>query len=93
MGPESTPTTSHILNLPQPSQDTNRPQRRDDVREWMQTVVDSADGGDTRAKGAAETLTMLLYLSSDIGNEEKVKEAICSGEIILKAPPNTETEP
>lgn len=55
--------------------------------------MDCEDGGDTRAKGAAVTFSMLLYRSLDLGNKEIVKEVIICGDIIMKAPTNTEAEP
>lgn len=55
------------------------------VREWMKTIADCAEGGDTIEKGAAATLEMLLYRSIQIRQKGKVKEAVGCGEIILKA--------
>lgn len=55
----------------------------------MKTGNDYAEGGDTRDKGASETLAMLLYRSFEAGNKEKVVEATRCGENILETPANS----
>lgn len=58
----------------------------------MKTVNGCAEGGDKRSKGAAETLSMMIYRSFHVGDKEKVKEAIHCSEIILKTTPRTRKE-
>lgn len=87
MGPE-TPTTAanNILTPPRLENDTDRLKWREAIREWVHIVKKCTEGGDTRAKGAAATLSMILYQSFEAGYKEIVIEAVIFGEIILKTP-------
>lgn len=70
MGPCAT-SSYHMLASPALTQDTDRAQWLEGVREWMQTVIDRSEGGNTRAKGAAEKQVMILYHLIHVGNKEK----------------------
>lgn len=90
MGPDGTPTTSNIITPPRLTQCMDQEKWWEDVREWIQTAIECADGGHTRPKGAEYTFYMLLYRSLDLGNKERVKKTIRCDEIILKEQSNTE---